>query len=110
MVCADVAQRLLPPHPHPTPPHTHLPTHQTTNQRDPHPPPPPALPTHATLVAQTARYPTSISSLAFSRSGELLAVASSYAHEQGEQPGQPPDALYIRPVADAEVRPKQRKA
>ncbi|KXZ45500.1 hypothetical protein GPECTOR_54g242 [Gonium pectorale] len=58
---------------------------------------------------QTARYPTSVASMCFSRSGEMLAVAASYAYEQGER-DHPADAIYIRAVQDVEVRPKARKA
>ncbi|KAG2432702.1 hypothetical protein HYH02_006685 [Chlamydomonas schloesseri] len=60
-------------------------------------------------LSQTARYPTSVASMCFSRTGELLAVASSYAYEQGER-DHPADAIYIRAVQDVEVRPKARKA
>ncbi len=54
----------------------------------------------------------SVASLAFSPDGTLLAVAASYAWEQGDPAQLPtyakpaPDAVYIRQVADAEVRPK----
>ncbi|KAJ9521705.1 hypothetical protein QJQ45_015367, partial [Haematococcus lacustris] len=58
---------------------------------------------------QISRYPTSVSALSFSRDGQFLAVASSYAYEQGDRPHEP-DAIYIRPVADQEVRPKTRAA
>ncbi|EFJ41342.1 hypothetical protein VOLCADRAFT_102432 [Volvox carteri f. nagariensis] len=57
---------------------------------------------------QTARYPTSVASMSFSRTGEMLAVAASYAYEQGER-DHPPDAIYLRAVQDVEVRPKARK-
>lgn len=57
---------------------------------------------------QIAPYPTSVASLAFSGDGALLAVASSYSYERGEQQGVPPDQVFIRKVADAEVRPKPR--
>ncbi len=51
--------------------------------------------------------------MAFNRDGSLLAVASSYAHERGEAPPggpAPPDAIYVRRVQDAEVKPKARAA
>ena len=54
----------------------------------------------------------SVASLAFSPDGTMLAVAASYAWEQGDPAQLPqyakpaPDAVYIRQVADAEVRPK----
>ncbi|KAG2500478.1 hypothetical protein HYH03_002043 [Edaphochlamys debaryana] len=57
---------------------------------------------------QSARYPTSVASMSFSRNGDMLAVAASYAYEQGER-DHPADAIYIRAVQDAEVRPKARK-
>lgn len=60
-------------------------------------------------LSQTARYPTSVASMAFSRTGEMLAVAASYAYEGGER-DHPADAIHIRAVQDVEVRPKARKA
>ncbi|KAI8468059.1 MAG: quinon protein alcohol dehydrogenase-like superfamily [Monoraphidium minutum] len=59
---------------------------------------------------QIAPYPTSISSLAFSADGHLLAAAASYAFERGEAggAGAPGDQIFVRKVADAEVRPKPR--
>jgi cell cycle arrest protein BUB3 len=58
---------------------------------------------------QITGYPTSIASLAFNHQGNLLAVASSYCFEYGEQQNTPPDQIFIRPVVEAEVRPKPRK-
>ena len=52
-------------------------------------------------------YPTSIAALAFNHDGSQLAVAASYTFELGEKP-HPPDAIYIRDVSDAEVRPKAK--
>ncbi|KDD75700.1 hypothetical protein H632_c543p1 [Helicosporidium sp. ATCC 50920] len=52
-------------------------------------------------------YPTSIAALAFNKTGTLLAVASSYAFEQGEC-SHPPDAIYIRSVTDADVKPRPK--
>jgi hypothetical protein len=46
--------------------------------------------------------------LAFSRDGSLLAVAASYMYEQGESAQQPADAIYIRQMAEVEVKPKPR--
>lgn len=65
---------------------------------------------HKKRLFQIAPYPTSVSSLAFSADGSLLAVASSYAFERGEAGivAAPRDALFVRKVADAEVRPKPR--
>jgi hypothetical protein len=40
----------------------------------------------------------------------MLAVASSYMFEQGQQHAAPPDAIYLRAVSDSEVKPKPRKA
>lgn len=59
---------------------------------------------------QVAGYPTSISSLAFSPAGDTLAVASSYCFESGEVAHHPPDQIFLRPVSDADVKPKPRKA
>ena len=58
-------------------------------------------------LCQVAGYPTSVSALAFSRDGRQLAVASSYTWESGDV-DHPADELYIRPIAEAEVRPKPR--
>ena len=57
------------------------------------------------------RYPTSIACLAFSPSGEQLAVAASYTYENGEQKA-PPDAIYLQKVSDspATFKPKAEKA
>lgn len=58
---------------------------------------------------QISGYPTSVAALAFDAAGSLLAVAASYTHEQGERE-HPADAIYVRPCAEAEVRPKARGA
>lgn len=58
---------------------------------------------------QVSSYPTSIASLAFSPQGNMLAVASSYMYEYGQQQQSQPDAIYIRPVQEGEVKPKPRK-
>jgi cell cycle arrest protein BUB3 len=60
-------------------------------------------------ISSLRRYPTSIASLAFSPDGEFLAVASSYTYENGDV-AHPADAVFIRRVADTEVRPKRPKA
>ena len=53
------------------------------------------------------QYPTSISSLSFSNDGSVLAIASSYMHEQENPPdNMPEDAIYIRHVSDQETKPK----
>lgn len=41
-----------------------------------------------------------------SHDGSLLAIASSYTHEEGDKPA-PDDNIFIRTVQDAEVRPKK---
>ncbi|XP_038071025.1 mitotic checkpoint protein BUB3-like isoform X2 [Patiria miniata] len=56
-------------------------------------------------LCQFHRYPTTISSLAFSKDGSVLAIASSYMFEEGEQ-DHPEDAIYIRRVTDQETKPK----
>lgn len=56
---------------------------------------------------QYSKYPSSISSLSFSRDGRLLAVASSYTFEMGDIP-RDPDMIYIRNVNDVEVKPKPK--
>ncbi len=60
-------------------------------------------------IFQISRYPNTVSALAFSRDGSLLAVASSYTHERGDiEHG--PDEIFVRPMLEAEVMPKQRAA
>ena len=56
------------------------------------------------------KYPASIAALAFNCTGSILAVASSYTWEEGEEPSVPqgPHAIYIRHMQDHEVRPKQK--
>ena len=51
---------------------------------------------------------SSVAALAFSASGEHLAIAASYAFEHGERQ-HAPDAIICRRVADAEVAPKAPK-
>jgi len=57
---------------------------------------------------QCPRYPTSISSLEFSPCGTMLAIASSYAHEERDiqHDAKPLDRLYLRYTHPDEVRPK----
>ena len=57
---------------------------------------------------QSPKYPSSISAMAFNNEGTYLAVASSYTYEAGEQ-DHPPDAIYLRPITESEIRPKPRK-
>ena len=58
-------------------------------------------------LCQFHRYPTSIASLSFANDGSVLAIASSYMHEQDTPPDNiPEDAVYIRYVSDQETKPK----
>ncbi|KAJ8025970.1 Mitotic checkpoint protein BUB3 [Holothuria leucospilota] len=57
-------------------------------------------------LCQFHRYPSSISSLAFSNDGSTLAIASSYMYEQGADAEHPEDAIFIRNVSDQETKPK----
>ncbi|GFY70575.1 mitotic checkpoint protein BUB3 [Trichonephila inaurata madagascariensis] len=56
-------------------------------------------------LCQFHRYPTHISSLAFSPDGSLIAVASSFIYD-AEQKDIPPDSISIRTVTDQETKPK----
>jgi FOG: WD40 repeat len=60
-------------------------------------------------LAQVGRFPTSVSALAFSPNGAILAIASSYAHEDRENV-KPRDVIYLRSVSEDEVRPKKSAA
>ena len=53
-------------------------------------------------------FPTSVAALAFSRDGSELAIASSYTFEEGER-DHPRDEIFIRPILDHEIRPKEVK-
>eukprot|EP01116_Phalansterium_solitarium_P004447 TRINITY_DN15464_c0_g1_i1.p1 TRINITY_DN15464_c0_g1~~TRINITY_DN15464_c0_g1_i1.p1 ORF type:complete len:342 (+),score=122.79 TRINITY_DN15464_c0_g1_i1:39-1028(+) len=57
---------------------------------------------------QYHKYPTSISAMAFSEDGGMLAIASSYTFEEGDKE-HPADQIYIRNVQDHEVRPKAKQ-
>jgi len=59
-------------------------------------------------VATIGDFDTSISALSFSHDGARLAIAASYTFEEGEK-DHPPDAIFVRSMADHEVRPKLRK-
>lgn len=61
---------------------------------------------HKKRLCQFHRYPTSISSLAFSHDGAILAIASSYMYEQDTIENIPEDNVYIRRVSDQETKPK----
>jgi cell cycle arrest protein BUB3 len=60
-------------------------------------------------LTQLRQFPTSIASMSFNHDGSLLAVASSYTFEEGEK-DHPEDAIIIREISDAEVKPKPRVA
>ena len=51
--------------------------------------------------------PTSIAALSFSPSGMQLAIASSYTFEEGERE-HPRDEIYVRPIYEWELQPKQQ--
>lgn len=74
-------------------------------------------------LSQLSKYPTSIASLSFNTTGDLLAVASSYTFEEGEKEcvvskemhapflplaccSHPADSVFIHRVSESEVRPK----
>ncbi len=65
--------------------------------------------------AASGAFPNSIASLAFSPSGARLAIAASYGWEQGDPallPGAAQlaaDAVFVRDVAEADVKPKPKK-
>lgn len=52
------------------------------------------------------KYPTSISSLCFSKDGQYLAIASSFLYENYEVKEIPEDSIFIRKVSNQEVMPK----
>ncbi len=54
-------------------------------------------------------FQNSVTALAFSPDGATLAMASSYDHAAGDKE-HAPDVLYVRAMADAEVKPKAPKA
>ncbi|RWS06597.1 mitotic checkpoint protein BUB3-like protein [Dinothrombium tinctorium] len=57
-------------------------------------------------LCQFHKYPTSISSLAFSPDGNFLAIASSFLYETYDVKDIPPDSIFIRRVTDQETKPK----
>lgn len=63
---------------------------------------------HKKRLFQISKYPTSIAAMAFNADGSLLAVASSYTHEQGDIE-HPPDMVYLRRINESEVKPKPRR-
>ncbi|CAE7804264.1 BUB3.1 [Symbiodinium sp. CCMP2592] len=58
-------------------------------------------------LAKLGPFSTSVSSLDFSADGALLAVAVSYAFEEGERCPPPVPSLFVRAVEPADVRPKE---
>lgn len=63
---------------------------------------------HKKRLYQISKYPTSIAAMAFNADGNLLAVAASYTHENGDIE-HPPDKVYLRQINETEVKPKPRK-
>ncbi|XP_064465608.1 mitotic checkpoint protein BUB3-like [Ornithodoros turicata] len=57
-------------------------------------------------LCQFHKYPSSIAALAFSPDGTLLAIGSSFLHEQEGVENIPPDAIFLRRVTDQETKPK----
>jgi len=58
-------------------------------------------------LCQFHKYNTSVSSLAFSRDGQLLAIACSYQYEEVDTPAPfPQDMIFVRRVTDQETKPK----
>lgn len=54
-------------------------------------------------VRQLPPFSCSISQLAFSPDGKLLAVAASYVYDQGNLPVVPPHSVHLVPVAEADL-------
>lgn len=61
---------------------------------------------HKKRLCQFRKYPTSIAALAFSPTGDAVAIAASYTFENGDQP-HPADAIFVRRLTDADLRPKK---
>ena len=59
-------------------------------------------------LSQITGYPSGIAALAFSRDGSYMAAAASYTYERGEQE-HPADSVFVRQMADAEIKPKPQK-
>ncbi len=70
-------------------------------------------------LRQYPKYPSSVASMSFNSDGTSLAIASSYCFEEGEKEcatdyecisdhmrSHEPDTVFIKSIADAEVRPK----
>ena len=59
-------------------------------------------------LATLPSFATSIAAMAFNHDGSELAIASSYTYEDGERE-HPRDEIFIRPVLEAECKPKSTK-
>ncbi|EQC36460.1 hypothetical protein SDRG_05915 [Saprolegnia diclina VS20] len=60
-------------------------------------------------ICQLAKFNASIASMAFNHDGSKLAVAASDTYEEGPKDNQE-DTVYVRSIAEAEVRPKTKEA
>ncbi|CAE7660451.1 BUB3.1 [Symbiodinium microadriaticum] len=60
-------------------------------------------------LCQLHQYPTSIASLAFSRDGSMLAIASSYTFEEGEKQSPPDDNVVLRRMDEVDVKPRPKQ-
>ena len=60
---------------------------------------------HKKKISALPQFATSIAALAWNHDGTELAIASSYTYEDGERE-HPRDEIFIRPMLDAECRPK----
>jgi len=59
-------------------------------------------------LCRLPKMPVGIAALDFNHDGSLLAIASSYTYEEGDKE-HGPDAVVVRTVAEAEVKPKPKK-
>lgn len=57
-------------------------------------------------LCQFHRYPTSVTSLSFSRDGTALAIACSYVYDETPSEPLPKSTVFIRYVTDMETKPK----
>ena len=60
-------------------------------------------------ICNLRKCPTSIAALAFSPSGDAIAIASSYTFEQGDKTTAP-DEIIVKKLADTDCKPKPRAA
>lgn len=56
-------------------------------------------------LRQFPRYPSSVAAMDFNCDGDYLAVASSYAYEEGPK-DHPVDDIYIKSIVETDVKPK----